>query len=340
MSEPLFNFDYPLNKSSNIKVVGVGGGGGNAVNYMFEQGIVDVDFIVCNTDEQVLKESPVPITIQLGPQLTNGRGAGNDPEIGKQAAIESIDRVTEVLFHNAEMVFITAGLGGGTGTGAAPVIAKECKDQDILTVAIVTLPFKFEGELRRNQAQKGLEVLRLNVDALLIINNEKLFELYSSEPMTKAFNLADNILNKAAKGIAEIVTICGKINVDFADVKTVMRDSGLALMGSGIAEGEDREIKAIEEALQSPLLDIENLNGAKNILLNIASSKDQELTMKEFNNITRTITNAVGSGANIIWGNTFDESLENKISLVIVCTGFEEKSDDIIRFYIDEDDVI
>lgn len=339
MAEDLFNFDYPHNKSSIIKVIGIGGGGGNAVNYMFEQGIVDVDFMVCNTDEQVLKESPVPLTIQLGKQLTNGRGAGNDPEIGKQAAIESIDQVLELLMHNTEMVFITAGLGGGTGTGAAPVIAKECKQHGILTVAIVTLPFQFEGDLRLKQARKGLEELRSNVDSLLVINNEKLFELFSDEPMSQAFNLADNILAKAAKGIAEIVTVCGKINVDFADVKTVMQNSGLALMGSGIAGGENREVKAIEEVLHSPLLDIESIKGAKNILLNVGSSKQHELSMKEFQNITKIITQAVGSSSNIIWGNTFTESLDDQISIVIVCTGIDEKSDEIIRFYISESDL-
>lgn len=336
MAEELFNYDYPQNRSSAIKVIGIGGGGGNAVNYMFGQGIVDVDFIVCNTDEQVLKESPVPVTIQLGQQLTSGRGAGNNPEIGKQAAIESIDTVMEIISHNTEMVFITAGLGGGTGTGAAPIIAKECKAQGILTVAIVTLPFSFEGELRKSQAQQGLKELRLSIDALLVINNEKLFDLYSEEPMTKAFNLADNVLEKAAKGIAEIVTVCGKINVDFADVKTVMRDSGLVLMGSGQASGAGRDLKAIEEALHSPLLDSNNIDGSKNVLLNIASSPKHEITMLEFKNITQAIQQATGGGSNIIWGNTHDESLDDIINIVLVCTGFGEKKDEIIRYYIDD----
>src|SRR6266542_2039755 len=235
MAEELINFDLPIDRSSIIKVVGVGGGGNNAVNYMFRQGIKDVNFVICNTDAQALESSPVSVKIQLGASLTEGRGAGNKPEIGRQAAIENIDDVMDVLTKNTKMVFITAGMGGGTGTGAAPVIAKAAKDMGILTVAIVTLPFRFEGHQRLQQAINGINALKENVDLLLIINNEKLREMYGNLKLSQAFSMADNVLAMAAKGIAEIITVHGYINVDFADVQTVMANSGLAIMGSGIA---------------------------------------------------------------------------------------------------------
>ncbi len=325
MAEDLIPFDLPVDQSSIIKVIGVGGGGGNAVNHMFQQGIKDVNFVVCNTDSQALDNSPVKVKIQLGESLTEGRGAGNQPDIGKQAAIENLDDVIKVLGSNTKMVFITAGMGGGTGTGAAPVIAKAAKEMDILTIAIVTIPFKFEGPKRINQAIDGISELEKHVDSLLVINNQKLMEVCDNMKFSEGFSFADNILAAAAKGIAEIITVHGYINVDFADVHTVLADSGVALMGTGSAEGEDRAVKAVQEALNSPLLNDNKIIGTENILLNI-SSGNSEITMAEIGEISDYVNNEVGSNPNIIWGTGKDESLEDKISITIIATGFESNS--------------
>lgn len=322
MAEELINFDLPVDRSSIIKVVGVGGGGNNAVNYMFRQGIKDVNFMVCNTDAQALESSPVGVKIQLGASLTEGRGAGNKPEIGRQAAIENIDDVLDVLSKNTKMVFITAGMGGGTGTGAAPVIAKAAKDMGLLTVAIVTLPFRFEGHQRLQQAIQGINELKENVDSLLIINNEKLREMYGNLKLSQAFAMADNVLAMAAKGIAEIITVHGYINVDFADVQTVMVNSGIAIMGSGISEGEGRALKAIQQALNSPLLNNNDITGARSILLNITSGAE-EVSMDEVGIMTDFVTQSVSKDSLIIWGTGIDAQLGDKVSVTIIATGFE-----------------
>ena len=314
-------FDIPKGMSSIIKVIGVGGGGSNAVNHMFNQGIVGVDFIVCNTDRQALDISPVPHKIQLGPTLTEGRGAGMIPEVGMNAAIENIEELREVLSKNTKMVFVTAGMGGGTGTGAAPVIAQVAKDLGILTVGIVTIPFDFEGRKRRLQAEEGLEKMRQNVDTLLIINNEKLREFGKNMALTKAFAEADNILTVAAKGIAEVISVTGMINVDFNDVNTVLRNSGHAIMGSAIAEGENRAIEAVQAALNSPLLNENDILGAKYVLLNITYG-DKEVMMDEITNITDFIQDAAGATADVIWGHGYDQSLEDSISITLIATGF------------------
>jgi len=319
-------FDIPKNQSSIIKVIGVGGGGSNAVNHMFNQGIKGVDFIVCNTDLQALEYSPVPTKVQLGTNLTEGRGAGSLPSVGRSAAVEDIEKIREILERNTKMLFITAGMGGGTGTGAAPVIAATAREMDILTVAIVTIPFMFEGRKRRQQAEEGLRELRNNVDTLLIICNDKLRDLYGDLPLSAAFSNADDILTTAAKGIAEIITVAGNINVDFADVKTVMKDSGVAIMGSGIAEGENRALKAVGMALSSPLLNDSNIKGASNMLLYISSGLT-EISMDEVSEITDFVQNAAGSTAEIIWGVGRDENLENKINITLVATGFKSSID-------------
>ena len=324
-SDDLMPFDLPQNQSSIIKVIGVGGGGSNAVNHMYKQGIKDVNFVVCNTDSQALVNSPVPIKIQLGASLTEGRGAGNKPDRGREAAVENIDEIIAVLSSNTKMVFITAGMGGGTGTGAAPVIAKAAKEMGILTVAIVTIPFKFEGQKRLKQAIEGIKNLEQNVDSLLVINNEKLREIYGDLKLSDAFSNADGVLTTAAKGIAEIITVHGYINVDFADVQTVMTDSGVSIMGSGTAEGEDRAIRAIEHALTSPLLNNNDIKGAVNVLLNI-NSGDNEISMDEVGQITDYVQEHVGENASIIWGTGVDESLNDKVSITIVATGFETTS--------------
>lgn len=314
-------FDIPKGMSSIIKVIGVGGGGSNAVNHMFNQGIVGVDFIVCNTDRQALDISPVPHKIQLGPTLTEGRGAGMQPEVGMNAAIENIEELRELLSKNTKMVFVTAGMGGGTGTGAAPVIAQVAKDLGILTVGIVTIPFDFEGRKRRLQAEEGLEKMRQNVDTLLIINNEKLREFGKNMSLTKAFGEADNILTVAAKGIAEVISVTGMINVDFNDVNTVLRNSGHAIMGSAKAEGENRAIEAVTTALNSPLLNENDINGAKFVLLNITYG-DMEVMMDEITSITDFIQDAAGATADVIWGHGYDASLGNSISITLIATGF------------------
>lgn len=325
MTDELMNFDLPVDRSSIIKVIGVGGGGGNAVNHMFTQGIRDVNFVVCNTDAQALTNSPVSVKLQLGESLTEGRGAGNKPEIGRQAAIESLDHIVEILEGNTKMVFITAGMGGGTGTGAAPIIAKAAKELGLLTIAIVTIPFRFEGERRINQAVEGITEIEKYVDSLLVINNEKLREVCGNLKFSEAFSYADNILATAAKGIAEIITVPGYINVDFADVETVLSNSGVALMGTGIADGDDRAVKAVQQALTSPLLNDNDIKGTENILLNITSGKN-EITMDEIGQIADYVNSEVGSNANIIWGTGRDESLEESISITIIATGFESNS--------------
>ncbi|MEA2105743.1 MAG: cell division protein FtsZ [Bacteroidota bacterium] len=325
MADDLMNFDLPVDRSSIIKVIGVGGGGSNAVNHMFKQGIKDVNFIVCNTDAQALSNSPVSIKVQLGESLTEGRGAGNKPEIGRQAAIENLDDVVEVMGGNTKMVFITAGMGGGTGTGAAPVIAKAAKEMGLLTVAIVTIPFRFEGSRRTNQAIEGINEIEKHVDSLLVINNEKLREVCGNLKFSEAFSYADNVLATAAKGIAEIITVPGYINVDFADVETVLTNSGVALMGTGMAKGEDRAVTAVQQALTSPLLNDNDISGTDNILLNITFGND-EITMDEIGEIADFVNNEVGSNPNIIWGTGFDEKLEDRISITIIATGFESNS--------------
>lgn len=326
-------FDLPKEKSSIIKVVGVGGGGSNAVNHMYKEGITDVDFIVCNTDQQALVNSPVPIKIHLGQTLTGGLGAGNKPEKGREAAIENLEDVQKVLKYNTRMAFITAGMGGGTGTGAAPVIAKAAKELGILTVGIVTIPFRFEGKKRIEQAVEGVKEISKHVDSLLVINNERLREIYGDLGISQAFSKADNVLTVAAKGIAEIITKKGHVNVDFADVQTVMANSGVAIMGSAAAEGEDRARKAIEEALNSPLLNNNDITGARNILLNISSGED-DLTTDELFDITQYAQEAAGNTADLIWGYNREIGLGKKISVTIIATGF--KTDVIPELYIQE----
>lgn len=315
-------FESPKGSASIIKVIGVGGGGSNAVNHMFKQGIRGVDFAVSNTDSQALDASPIPNKIQLGTALTEGLGAGSKPETGCKAALETIDNIKEFLQMNTKMVFITAGMGGGTGTGAAPVIAQVAKEMGILTVGIVTLPFSFEGKNRKKQADEGLDELRKYVDTILVICNDKLRELHRDLKLSEAFSRADDVLTIAAKGIAEIITVNGYINVDFNDVNTVMRNSGVAIMGTGVAEGENRSVKAVEMALSSPLLNENDITGAQNILLYISSGAD-EITLDEVSEITDYIQQAAGSTAEIIWGNGNEESLGNKISVTLIATGFK-----------------
>ena len=314
-------FDIPKDQSSIIKVIGVGGGGGNAVNHMYNQGIKGVDFVVCNTDQQALDISPVPVKIQLGSSLTEGRGAGAIPEIGKNAAIENIDDIREILANNTKMVFITAGMGGGTGTGAAPVIAKVAKDMGILTVGIVTIPFTFEGRKRKEQAERGLEEMRKNVDTLLIIANDRLREMFGNLSLGNAFGQADNVLTTAAKGIAEVISVTGMVNVDFNDVSTVMKDSGVAIMGSATARGENRAIEAVKSSLNSPLLNDNDIEGATYVLLYITYGTE-EILMDEIGDITDFIQDEAGSNADVIWGHGVDPSLEDGISVTVIATGF------------------
>ncbi|MEI6574663.1 MAG: cell division protein FtsZ [Bacteroidota bacterium] len=318
----MIRFDLTKPQQSIIKVIGVGGGGGNAVNHMYNEGIQGVDFIICNTDAQSLNNSPVPNKIQLGATLTEGRGAGSIPEMGKNAALENIDDIKNIIGENTKMLFITAGMGGGTGTGAAPVIASIARELGILTVGIVTVPFGFEGRKRKLQAEEGIKEFRKHVDSLLIICNDKLRELYGDLTLSLAFGKADNILTTAAKGIAEIITVTGYINVDFEDVKTVMKNSGVAIMGSGIASGEGRAMKAVEDALSSPLLNDNNIEGSSNILLYITSGS-QEVSMDEVTEITDFIQNRAGMDADIIWGNGTDDSLGDNINITLIATGFE-----------------
>lgn len=316
-------FDIPKEYTSIIKVIGVGGGGSNAVNHMFNQGFKGVDFIVCNTDKQSLDASPVPLKIQLGPSLTEGRGAGSIPEIGMNAAIENIDEVRELLAKDTKMVFITAGMGGGTGTGAAPVIAKVARELGILTVGIVTVPFNFEGRKRRQQAEQGLENIREAVDTLVVINNERLREISGNLTIGNAFAQADDVLATAAKGISDVISATGSINVDFNDVNTVMKDSGVAVMGSAVAVGENRAIEAVQNALASPLLNDNDIEGAEYVLLNITYG-EKEVLMDEISDITDYIQDEAGSTADVIWGHGYDETLGEGLSVTIIATGFKK----------------
>lgn len=330
-----FKIDLPKDKSSIIKVIGVGGGGGNAVNFMYQEGITGVDFFICNTDNQALDMSPIPNKIQIGNELTEGRGAGSNPEVGRKAAEESIEEIIESLGVNTQMVFVTAGMGGGTGTGAAPIIAKAAKDLGILTVGIVTTPFSFEGGKRRNAADEGIEEMRENVDSLLIISNDRIKDIYGNLPISKAFSHADNVLATAAKGIAEIITIGGSINVDFEDVKTAMSNSGVAIMGTGVAEGEDRDLRAAEIALNSPLLNENRINGASDLLINI-SYGEEEATMDEYSTINEFFQEQSGMNANLKCGLCFDASLGRSISVTIIATGFGKDEN---RFMEEEEPV-
>lgn len=327
MTDDLMNFDLPVERSSIIKVVGIGGGGNNAVNHMFERGIRDVNFVVCNTDHQALERSPVPVKVQIGESITEGRGAGSKPEVGRQAAMENIADVMKALSGNTKMVFVTTGMGGGTGTGAIPVIAKACRDAGLLTIAVVTIPFKSEGKIRIRYAIDGITELKDHVDSLLVINNEKLREIYGDQGVSTAFAKADDVLTTAVKGIAEIITVAGYINVDFADVETVMKNSGVAIMGMGSASGEGRALAAIEKALASPLLNSNDITGAKSILINIASGKGaNELTMDELGEITDYIYDTASEDALIIRGLSQDESLNDGISVTVIATGFPANS--------------
>lgn len=321
-----YKFDLPKNHKSIIKVIGVGGGGSNAVNHMFNQGIKDVEFVVVNTDAQALKSSPVPIRLQLGANLTEGLGAGANPERGRNAALESKEEIRELLSDNTKMVFITAGMGGGTGTGAAPVIAKIAKDLDILTVGIVTAPFMFEGRKKMTSAQLGIEALRENCDTVLVILNDKLREVYGNLAIRSAFAKADNVLTTAAKSIAEIITVHQDVNVDFEDVKTVMKDAGAAVMGSAIEEGEGRAIKAAEKAIASPLLNNVDIKGAQKILLSIMSGEEEELSMDELSEITEYIQERAGEEAEVIFGQGIDLELGKAIRVTVIATGFEMDS--------------
>jgi cell division protein FtsZ len=316
-------FDLPNQEhSSIIKVVGVGGGGGNAVNHMFRQGIVGVNFVVANTDHQALEMSPIPNKIQLGKNLTEGRGAGMNPEIGRRSAIETLDELKVFLERSTKMLFITAGMGKGTGTGAAPVIAKLAKEMGILTVGLVTSPFSAEGPRRFQQAQEGITELKNHVDTLIVISNDKLREIHGNLTLSAAFAQADNILANAAKSIAEIITVPGYVNVDFEDVNTVMRNSGVAIMGMAAFEGENRAVNAVESALNSPLLNDNDIKGSKNILVNITSGT-VEVTLDEVSEITEYIQREAGYETNIIWGNCYNESLGEKLLVTVIATGFD-----------------
>jgi cell division protein FtsZ len=326
--DDLLSFGFQNHNNSIIKVIGVGGGGSNAVNHMYHNGITGVDFVICNTDAQALANSPVPVKIQLGVTLTEGRGAGNAPRKGEQAAIENLGEVRQILESGTKMVFITAGMGGGTGTGAAPIIAQLARDMDILTIAVVTMPSKKEGKLRYDQATEGILKLDRFVDCMLVISNENLHKVYGELPAREAFAKADDIVCTAVKGCAEIITLHGNINIDFADVNTVMRDSGVFIMGTGLAEGPDRAFLAVEDALHSPLLDSNNIYGTSNILLNIISGED-EIRMGEIGEIIDYLQQAAGDNANIIWGNGYDPSLGNSISVTIIATGFEHDANPV-----------
>lgn len=312
----------PLVDSSIIKVIGVGGGGGNAVNHMYLQGIADVNFVVCNTDNQALIKSPVPTKIQLGTEETLGLGAGGIPEIGRKAAEESIEKIQNLLKDNTKMVFITAGMGGGTGTGASPIIAKAAHDLGILTVGIVTIPFAFEGKRKIRQALEGVAALSEHVDAILVINNEKLRKLYPDFELSNAFAKADDVLTNAAKGIAEIITVPGYINTDFADVYSTMKDGNVAIMNTGFASGEDRISKAIENALNSPLLNTNDVSGASKVLLSLYCSKTNQIKMEEVQQI-HDFMNKVGDDVQVIWGATFDDDLGEDVKITIIATGYD-----------------
>lgn len=322
MAENMYHFDLPSHHKSIIKVVGVGGGGSNAVNHMHSLGIRDVEFVVCNTDHQALESSSVPIKLQIGTNLTGGLGAGANPERGRNAAIESKEEIRELLSQDTKMVFITAGMGGGTGTGAAPVIAQVSKELDILTVGIVTAPFAFEGKKKMKAAEEGIKELKRYCDTVIVIMNDKLREIYGNLSISDAFAEADNVLTTAAKGIAEIITVPGYVNVDFEDVKTVMKDAGPAVMGSAKTIGDSRARRAAEEALNSPLLNQQNIFGAQKILLSIISGEEAELQMDELTEITDYIQEYAGDEAEVIFGHGVDPTLGENIRVTVIATGF------------------
>src|SRR6185295_17689699 len=322
----MIHFDLPKEKSSIIKVVGVGGGGSNAVNYMYGLNIEGVNFIICNTDAQAIAQSRVPNKVQLGPHLTQGLGAGANPDIGRQATEESLEEIRRILEVNTKMVFITAGMGGGTGTGGAPIIAKICKDLGILTVGIVTTPFSYEGRKRQIQAEEGIKNLKQYVDTLLVISNDKLRHQFGNLKMKEAFNRADNVLATAAKCITDVISSTGQINVDFADVCTVMCNGGVAILGSAACGGENRAQRTIEEALTSPLLNDNDIRGAKWILININSAEgEHEFTMDEVEIIQYCLLTQAGEGTDVILGMGYDSSLGDKIGITLIATGFEHK---------------
>lgn len=339
MIEDIINFDFQEANASIIKVIGVGGGGCNAVNHMLEEGIKGVDFIICNTDAQALQNSAVPIKIQLGVTLTEGRGAGNLPQQGEQAAIENLDDLRKVIEGHTKMLFITAGFGGGTGTGAAPVIAELAHELGILTIAVVTIPSPAEGKKRFQQALEGVEKLKPHVDSMLVISNEKLHKIYGDLPASHAFKKADNILGTAVKGVAEIITIHGNINIDYADVHTVMAGSEVFIMGTGIAEGEGRAMEAVHKALESPLLDSNDIYGTKDILLNITSG-DEEITMGEIGDIIEFLQEKAGQDANIIWGNGLDTRLGNKVSVTLIATRFDKNPNSLLQEEVPKEEVV
>lgn len=330
MTEDILNFGFQESKSSIIKVIGVGGGGCNAVNHMLEEGIEGVDFLICNTDAQALRNSPVPIKIQLGVTLTEGRGAGNLPLQGEQAAIENLEDIRSVLEGTTKMLFITAGLGGGTGTGAAPVIAELSRELNILTIAVVTIPSPAEGKRRFQQALEGVEELKKHVDSLLVISNEKLHKIYGDLPASQAFKKADDILGTAVKGVAEIITLHGNINIDYADVETVMAKSEVFIMGTGVSEGDGRAMDAVVKALESPLLDSNDIKGTKDILLNITSG-EEEIRMGEIGNIIEFLQKKAGEDANIIWGNSLDKRLGSKVSVTLIATRFDKNPNSLLQ---------
>ncbi|MBT6834928.1 MAG: cell division protein FtsZ [Bacteroidetes bacterium] len=316
------NFDIPKQESSIIKVIGVGGGGGNAVNFMYNEGIQGVEFIVCNTDNQALEKSPVENKIQIGSGITGGRGVGGNPEVGEKAAIEDMDKIKNAIGSKTKMLFITAGMGGGTGTGAAPVIAKHASEMGILTVGIITYPFEFEGPKRKTIAESGMELMKTYVDALITIRNDRLLEMFNGLGIGKAFSHADDVLATAAKGIAEIITIPGEMNVDFEDVKNIMKKSGTAIMGNGVAEGEDRAEKAIQQALDSPLLKDKDIKGAKHILLNMTYGSE-EVKIDELTKITSYIRTEVGSDVDMKFGHCFNANMGEELSITIIATSLE-----------------
>ena len=323
MSDNAYNFEIPKHHKSIIKVIGIGGGGSNAVNHMYNQGIKDVEFVVCNTDAQALQSSPVPNKLQIGLHLTDGLGAGANPEKGRDAAIESKDEIRDLLNDDTKMLFVTAGMGGGTGTGAAPVIAQIARDLDILTVGIITVPFGFEGKKKMAQAEEGMKALKDSCDTVLVILNDKLREIYGNLAISEAFAKADNVLTTAAKGIAEIITVPGYVNVDFEDVKTVMTKAGAAVMGSGTVEGDGRARRAAEAALVSPLLNSKEIHGAQKILLSIISGEEAELQMDELSDITEYIQEMTGDEAELIFGHGVDDMLGESIRVTVIATGFE-----------------
>lgn len=322
----MIHFELPKNQSSILKVIGVGGGGGNAVNYMYNLDLEGVDFVVCNTDQQALAQSPVPNKIQLGPHLTQGLGAGANPEIGKQASEESMEDISKILKVNTRMAFITCGMGGGTGTGGAPVVAKICRELGILTVGIVTLPFSYEGRKRMKQAQEGIDRMREHVDTILVISNDKLRQQFGNLPFTQAFAKADNVLATAAKCITDVITTSGQVNVDFADVTTVMKNGGVAILGNAAIAGENRALRAVEEALNSPLLNDNDIRGAKWILLNVTSAPgDFEHTLDELDEVQAYVQQMAGDNCDLIMGVGHDPALEDRIGVTVIATGFNHK---------------